>query len=548
MPPFAIPAAPFTGSDLQSYRAFDFSGGLDVQTSPKKLALLKENRWLLKATNVVYNDDGSVSKRWGMIAKSDMHDGATDAKFLGGTRFVLSGGTAYDVVASTNGNVYKLVGTTLTSIKSGLTSVRKYTFAVYNDLLHIGNGTDAPQKWDGTTWAALGGSSPATAHVLVAHGNRMFATATAVPSRLYWSKLNATTDWAGTTDAGFLDVNPSDGGNLLALVPGIQELVMLKTLRPYRLQGIGPTTGYTVADNMVPAGGSIGATSMTAAEYAAGQVYYASQMGIHTLAATNQFGDLREEFISHRIEPYFRGGGTTYSPWEAISYQGFSGFPDSPFVTYDPRNNLLFCASRASSLQSACDRFLVYDLNLKAWAHWNLLSTSATGFTCMFQSESETTHIPEMTVGLYSSGPATNHAVLASFRRDQTSDLAISETAGGSSVAIAISATVRHVSCLGDPRAEKSPRYLYLHFAKESSSTIVTVNLYADFKTTAVFTTTVDITSSTAETHVVKRVDLSSIACIFLEVELVQATAAKTFTFYGYEVEWRVRRIIHRAE
>jgi hypothetical protein len=76
----------------------------------------------------------------------------------------------------------------------------------------------------------------------------------------------------------------------------------------------------------------------------------------------------------------------------------------------------------------------------------------------------------------------------------------------------------------------------------------MTLNLYADFKTTAAFTTTFDITSSTAETQVIKRIDLPELRCEYLEVDLQQATAGKTFTFYGYEVQWREGRRARRAE
>ena len=59
----------------------------------------------------------------------------------------------------------------------------RYRFAVYNDLLHITNGFDAPMTWDGTTFANMAGSPPATGRVIVMHANRAFMTATAVPSR-----------------------------------------------------------------------------------------------------------------------------------------------------------------------------------------------------------------------------------------------------------------------------------------------------------------------------------------------------------------------------
>ncbi len=59
------------GQPLRSFACFDFSGGLDVQTAPTVLAAQgAKNKWLTKASNVVFNDDGSVSKRWGMVQEA----------------------------------------------------------------------------------------------------------------------------------------------------------------------------------------------------------------------------------------------------------------------------------------------------------------------------------------------------------------------------------------------------------------------------------------------------------------------------------------------
>ena len=198
-------------------------------------------------------------------------------------------------------------GTTsnLATGKSTNAAVR-YRFAVYNDLLHITNGFDAPMTWDGTTFANMAGSPPATGRVIVMHANRAFMTATAVPSRLYYSAINNTLDWTAANNAGFIDIEPNDDSTIIDLVPSIQELVILKGRRPYRLQGIGPATGYTLQDHVVPATGSVGAISTQGAVFAMNDVFYISELGLHSLTQTQQFGDLKEAFLSDRVETYFR--------------------------------------------------------------------------------------------------------------------------------------------------------------------------------------------------------------------------------------------------
>lgn len=529
------------GRELETFRATNFSGGLNVQVSPVVLSGMRENKWLTVATNVVYNADGSVGKRWGMrsVSTSSSLTGAGTHAISGGFQYRKSDGTMYDVIAVDDGTVYKINSNgSLTSIKSGLTSTdAQYTFAVYNDTLFVANGIDAPQQWDGTSWSALGGSSPATLRNVVAHGNRLFGTATAAPSRLYWSKLNNPTDWSGTSDAGFLDVNPNDGGIIATLVPSNQELVILKENRPYRLQGIGPTTGFTVVDNLVPTTGSIGCNSMRGGMFALNDVWYTSPIGVHRLSATQNFGDLTESFASTPIEPYFRYG-SSYA-LNGIQATATNNDLYNPAIVYDPFSNLVIYGDVDAGVELGLDRFLVYDAGTRGWSDWTL--PSGMEVTAFWPGRlSSVTGPGVLFLGIYVR--ATDDSAVYAFDRSQTSDLDTSAAATG------ISAQVRHVSNLGAAGVEKTPRYLYLYFNKESSSTTMTLNLYADFKTTAVFTTTFDITSTTAETQVVKRIDLGGFTCEHLEVDLSNATAGRSFTFLGYEVKWRPRRTVRRAE
>lgn len=531
------------GAALSTFRAFDFSGGLDLKTAPTRLAQLgRKNKWLLKAKNVVYNTDGSVSKRWGqrlVSADTDLTGGTGGCR--GGFRYEKSDGTVHDILAANDGKVYKMDSAgSAVAIKTGLTSTRNYSFAVYNDILHVANGTDAPQQWDGTTWSALGGSSPATAAMFAAHGNRMFATTTAVPSRLYWSKLNNTVDWSGTTDAGFLDVNANDGSKLITLVPSITELVMLKQNRSYRLQGIGPTTGFTVADNLVPATGSVGTNAILGAAFAVNDVFYASPAGVHRLSTTQTYGDLQESFISAPVEPFFRYISSAPTVTAQLDLtEGLVTAGVTATLLYDPGSAALYLAAKAQGLIIGIN-LLYYDLSAKAWAEW--ITGNAT-IDHLWRAKNRTSGLAESEVWMAQSNATGGPFIVTAFDRTATSDISFA------GAATAISAQVRHVSNLDAPGVEKSPRRLYLYFAKESGTTTITVNLYADFKTTAVFTTTFDITSSTAESQVIKRIDLTSgITCEYLEVDITQATAGKGFTFYGYAVDFRERRKIRRAE
>ena len=278
------------------------------------------------------------------------------------------------------------------------------------------------------------------------HGNRAFMTARAVPSRLYWSKLNNTLDWTGTTDAGFMDVEPNDNSTIIDLVSSIQELVILKGRRPYRLQGIGPVTGYTVADHLVPTVGSVGAISSQGAQFALNDVYYVSELGLHNLTQTQQFGDLKEAFLSDRVEPYFR----LYSD-VALALNQLS----KAVLAYDSQaNNLYLCVD--SDNDGVNDTTLCYDLVLKAWTVW-----TSTPFASMFTVRHPTTGAREVWGGGY------DGFVYALTRSTGSTE--------------AVSGIVSHITDLGAPGVLKSLRYGFFYFTTESSSVTARVTTTFDF-------------------------------------------------------------------
>jgi len=520
-------AAPvLVGQQLKSYRVDSFSGGIDVKRTKLNLSRLKNNRFLTQADNCVLTTEGGITKRFGKVAINATTLGAT-VKILGGIQFRLSSGTDYQVVGTSDGRVVKILtdGTTadLVTGKSTNAGVR-YRFAVYNDLLHITNGYDAPMTWDGTTFQNMAGSPPATGQVIVMHGNRAFMTARAVPSRLYWSKLNNTVDWVGTTDAGFMDVEPNDNSTIIDLISSIQELVILKGRRPYRLQGIGPATGYTVADHLVPTVGSVGGISSQGATFALNDVFYLSELGLHQLSQTQQFGDLKEAFISDRIESYFRLDAP-----EAVAINQLKW----GVVAYDSQaNNLLVAVD--SDNDGANDTTLVYDLVLKAWTVW-----PDTPFASLFTVRHPTTGAREVWAGGY-------NGYVYSLTRSSGSTEQISGVAA-------------HISDLGEPGVQKSLRYGFFYFSTEdvghvqittvfdfgaAGGQVYTANLAADASLWDSATWDTNLWDANARTGII-RLDLSGLGEV-VETSVQNLEPNQPFTWLGYQYLFRDRRHVRR--
>jgi hypothetical protein len=514
------------GQELKSYRVDSFAGGLDVKTTKLRLSRLKDGNRLTEARNMVLTTEGGVTKRYGKVAINTTTLGAT-VKILGGIQFRLSSGTDYQVVGTSDGRVVRINtdGTTanLATGKSTNAGVR-YRFAVYNDLLHITNGYDAPMTWDGTTFQNMAGSPPATGEVIVMHGNRAFMTARAVPSRLYWSALNNTVSWTGTTDAGFMDVEPNDNSTIVDLVSSIQELVILKGRRPYRLQGIGPATGYTVADHLVPTVGSVGAISSQGAAFALNDVFYVSELGLHQLTQTQQFGDLKEAFLSDRIEPYFRLDSEV-----ALSLNQLS----KAVVAYDSQANNMLVVVDANN-DGANDTTLCYDMVLEAWTVWQ-----ATPYASLFTVRHPTTGAREVWAGGYD-------GFVYSLTRSSGSTEQISGVAS-------------HISDLGEPGVQKSVRYAFFYFSTEDIGRVQITTVF-DFGAAGGQVYTADLTAGRSlwdqatwdlnlwddnvRTGII-RLDLSGLGEV-VEFTVQNLEPAQQYTWLGYECVYRDRRHIRR--
>jgi hypothetical protein len=289
-------------------------------------------------------------------------------------------------------------------------------------------------------------------------------------------------------------------------------------------------------------------------------VWYVSQLGVHRLSATDQFGDLTQATVSGPVEPYFRQHadyepyGVRYAPFRDSSYQlqgdPYGDLRNSPMLVHDQANDLLLVGQQGSLTPSAssnyaCDRLLVYDLRLKNWAHWQLLDQTygAQMLTCMFNSI-HGDHLPEIIVGSRGNvgSPYELNGTLVSLRRGVTSDFSVSRNA-----VVAVTASATHISSLGAPGVRKCPRHLSLYFLPVTSSTTIRVEVFYDLHATADMTVNFDLlTALTPESPIIKRLDLGQHLCDLMAVRVSNLGIGENFRWLGYEVLWSVRRAIRR--
>lgn len=508
--------------DFDIFQVFDFRRGLDVRTSPLTLSLAKGQNSLTKASNCVYNSSGAVSSRYDTTKLTNSSLGAS-VRITGGWQFVKSDGTAKDVFGTDGGKLYTLNsdGTT-TQIGTGFTTGTKWWFETYNDKLLIGNRADSPQKYDGTTLGALGGTPPAKGGPVKRNGNRIFWLDATNKSRLTWSALNSEEDYTTASNAGSFDVSLNDGTDCVDLVPSINELLILKGARPYRLQGTSPST-FTLP-NLVPSTGSVGAVSNQASFFAVNDVYYAAVNGLAKLQPVVIFGDLQQSYVSTNVKPYFEPD-TSYT----LSLQNLSAC----VAAYDPQWNRAYLAVDTDG-DGKNDLVLVYDLVLKCWSTWGSL-----GICSMWLHKNSTTGVSEIYAGGYD-----GHVRV--LNRNVSTNAFTSEA--------------RHLSSLNSPGVEKTLRHLFLYL-KEQGNYAVTVDTKFDFGKSGGQTYTASLLGNShtlgvswvlgedplgSQTQVVKRLDTSGLG-EFVEVGVKTLGPGQPFTWYGYEALSRSKRLVRRG-
>ena len=151
--------------------------------------------------------------------------------------------TSY-LLAATATAIYNWTGSAWTALATSLTSgdwdFLNYQIAM-TDVVIMGNGADVMKKWDGTTFAALGGTPP-VAKSIALHAERLWATGVkATPNSIYYSDDLNPENWTIAEDgAGVIDVPTWDGGVCLGISNIFSDVVVFKTNNIHRIMGTYP--------------------------------------------------------------------------------------------------------------------------------------------------------------------------------------------------------------------------------------------------------------------------------------------------------------------
>lgn len=152
-----------------------------------------------------------------------------------GTQLILSrlDSSFYNVSAASWTQIASLIGTS---------GARFRAHPLLNILAVVVDGS-APQKWDGTTWAALGGSPPSNGKYLAAFVSKLWmAGDPANPQTVSFSSTNNGENWTAINDAGSITAQAGGGDTVLGLMSNRKVLIIMYRHRTEVL------SGSTIAD------------------------------------------------------------------------------------------------------------------------------------------------------------------------------------------------------------------------------------------------------------------------------------------------------------
>lgn len=274
--------------------------------------------WLTAAENVTWSLDGWPRKIGGSsrLNATAVTESTVAVPFQGVVDYWkqgTAGSEAQDRVAVVGTQYMKEdVDGTWDAIATGKEANKQPCFCVFKDDLIIAttSNTDVPVVWDQSTLANLGGTPPNFAFA-VEHRNRVHAAGVATnPSRLYYCELLDHEDWTGD-GAGSIDVAPDDGDRIVGLASHKGALVIFKGPHVgsiWVLTGSSPSGDDPfILQPFIKGVGAINHNTIVRAGTAASgeDLVFVSPIGIHSLNATEKYGDFTEAFLSRPIQTWF---------------------------------------------------------------------------------------------------------------------------------------------------------------------------------------------------------------------------------------------------
>jgi hypothetical protein len=290
------------------FQMLPWLGGLNTNLDE---SMIPANQ-LTRADHIIFASRGSRKKRDGINLDWDDASNGSQA-IIGGLDYWYgtTSRTQRHLALAADKAFYSYTsgGTRSTrSLDGGATAwgsaVTTCSMTVINSLAIIavdGSG-NVMRKWAGGTADIFNlGGTPPEASIVCEHQGRLVCNDKTNVDRFHWSPPGDPEKWNGEGDSGGFDIGLGDGdpNGITSIFSWKGDLYIAKRTKLYRLVGELETAQViTVSKGL----GVIAHNSVCATE---DDVYFVSERGIHSLIATQNFGDIESTFISADIQKTF---------------------------------------------------------------------------------------------------------------------------------------------------------------------------------------------------------------------------------------------------
>ena len=309
----------------QAFIVHPLRGGLDTMSAP---TILSPDA-LVTAENVDYFSPGSVRKRLGTTIALP-----ADTSFYTGSSGMIPNFTALasfrpnpSVIDPTSGQyLLAMGGDSVWSLSGPITGqLNTDGFGsplVQSHILIAGSkaifstelGTVIPKQWNGNTpslfFTDLDDCAPRFGFA-VAHLRRIFAAGVnTAPSTVYFSAAGNIEDWEGE-DASSLTFDEGDGDRVVGISKTFRGGIYI--FKGFERGSVHAVTGRTIRqfarEKILDTAPAVNHASIVTTP---NDIYWLSQYGVHSLAATEKYGNTQEAFLSRPIHSLFSNLQTSH--------------------------------------------------------------------------------------------------------------------------------------------------------------------------------------------------------------------------------------------
>lgn len=368
-------AAPAIGATRTVEQAYIPSqGGLNTKANP--LGLPQGD--ITEARNVEFDIAGAWATRKGFAKhNSTVISGTPTVTSL--FEWVQSDGTRSFLATASDGAIYESVSGTWTSRATGLTTGENQVNWVNwkgTDVIACNGQNQAQHSTDATTWAALADppAGETTCKLIEVHRGRAWL----VPKNsntVYYSSADTIQFDAGATD-GSIVVGDNTEGFITGLHSHLGVLLVFKQRAIHVISGSSPSD-FAVAPLVSGVGAETDETIRTVHGPSGTDVFFASQTGVHSLAATDAFGDFKASLVSSKITP----------TWNGLNKSRLNKMS----AVYIPVQSQYWISGTTSG-QTQNDTILKYDMATQSWATMEGANAFALGLRQDSNGEQEVYH------------------------------------------------------------------------------------------------------------------------------------------------------------